>query len=975
MKIPPVNRILGFLFLLFATSVGTRAQTPQWDRWETTVPNTHAYSDPYRDVTLNVTFTKPSGATVTFWGFYDGGTTWKLRYMPDQTGTWSYTATFNDGQPGKSGTFVCSASNNPGMLKAYAGNPRWFGFSNGDPVLIRSLHVPGLFKFVIDDPDNAADGNERGPFLDWAATQGYNLFSTMFFSTRNPANSGVSTDSSGPKLWPLDAASFRKCETILNDLSDRRMMVYCFTGFFGNSSPQPTAAADRTLYIRYCLARFGPYWNVLHSVGGPEVRDVLSDSTINSLGNEISAADPFGHPLGAHQRDGDDVFRTQPWCGYVTLQHEITNLSTLNSYFLNNYVSGKPVYAQETLWMGNVLQPAWTLTDLRKHMWVHMMSAVSYNAGDQNGKNDSGFGASMVLGERIQARHDIPKKIWDFMESIPFHRMSPRQDLRSNGFMLAEVGAQYLCYLPTGGSTNITVGSGTYNVTWVNAQNPMGDQRAAGTTTTGTGLAAPDGNDWLVYLTLSGGGTPQAPSITTQPQNQTVTAGQTATFTVTASGTPAPTYQWQKNTVAISGATSSSYTTPTTTTADNGSSYRVVVTNSSGTVTSNAATLTVNAASGGDVPAPWSSDDIGSVGIPGDADHDSGVFTIDGSGADINGTADAFHFVHQIISGDCDLVARVTSQTNTDSWAKAGVMIRESLDANAKRLLMVVTPGNGFRFQYRATTGGTTPTSTGGGSLNAAPNNWVRLVRAGDVFTAYKSADGSNWTQVATQTIPMSTAIYVGLAVCAHTNSTLATATFDNVSVSGSSAGGLPSPWAADDLGPVGISGSADYAAGVFTVEGSGVDINGTADSFHFVRQPASGDCDIRVRVSSQTNTNTWAKAGVMIRESLQPGSRHAIMVVTPGNGFRFQYRATTDATTPSSAYGGSLNSSPNNWVRLTRTGNTFTGYKSIDGVNWTQVYSTTIAMGSGTYIGLPVCSHDNTALSTVTFDNVSVVQ
>jgi hypothetical protein len=87
-----------------------------------------------------------------------------------------------------------------------------------------------------------------------------------------------------------------------------------------------------------------------------------------------------------------------------------------------------------------------------------------------------------------------------------------------------------------------------------------------------------------------------APSITTQPVSQTVTAGQTATFFVAVTGTAPLSYQWQKNGTAISGATSSTYTTPATTSSDNGSLFAVVVTNSTGSATSNAAALTLNAA-------------------------------------------------------------------------------------------------------------------------------------------------------------------------------------------------------------------------------------------------------------------------------------------------------------------------------------------------------------------------------------------
>lgn len=91
---------------------------------------------------------------------------------------------------------------------------------------------------------------------------------------------------------------------------------------------------------------------------------------------------------------------------------------------------------------------------------------------------------------------------------------------------------------------------------------------------------------------------PQSPpSITAQPANQTVTAGQTASFSVSATGTMPLTYQWQKNGSAISGATAATYTTPATTSADNGAQFKVVVSNSKGSATSNAATLTVTAAS------------------------------------------------------------------------------------------------------------------------------------------------------------------------------------------------------------------------------------------------------------------------------------------------------------------------------------------------------------------------------------------
>ncbi|HEY2548338.1 MAG TPA: hypothetical protein VGI46_19860, partial [Candidatus Acidoferrum sp.] len=92
-----------------------------------------------------------------------------------------------------------------------------------------------------------------------------------------------------------------------------------------------------------------------------------------------------------------------------------------------------------------------------------------------------------------------------------------------------------------------------------------------------------------------------APAITTQPANQTVTVGQTATFSVAAAGTAPLSYQWQKNSATISGATASSYTTPATVSGDNGAKFDVIVTNAVGSSTSTMATLTVNVATASNI--------------------------------------------------------------------------------------------------------------------------------------------------------------------------------------------------------------------------------------------------------------------------------------------------------------------------------------------------------------------------------------
>ena len=186
-------------------------------------------------------------------------------------------------------------------------------------------------------------------------------------------------------------------------------------------------------------------------------------------------------------------------------------------------------------------------------------------------------------------------------------------------------------------------------------------------------------------------------------------------------------------------------------------------------------------------PAPWATADVGAVGVPGLTSLVNGTFLLHGSGADIWGTADEFQFAAQSASGDCDLRARVPLQTNTNAWAKAGVMIRDGTAAGAAHAMMVITPGNGFNFMSRTAAGGASA-YTAGPALNAAPNNWVRLTRVGDLLTGYVSADGTNWTPAGTATIAMSATTQAGLAVCSHVDTALGAAQFDNVSLADSAA-------------------------------------------------------------------------------------------------------------------------------------------------------------------------------------------
>ena len=701
------------------------------------------------------------------------------------------------------------------------------------------------------------------------------------------------------------------------------------------------------------------------------------------------------------------------------------------------------------------------------------------------------------------------------------------------------------------------------------------------------------------------------------------------------------------------------------------------------------------------IPSTWQNQDIGAVGAAGSLTDTDGTLTLEASGSDIWGPRDEFHFAYQVLDGDGEIVARLVSLSNTDAWAKAGVMMRESLTNNSAHAMMVATPsGNGADMQYRAVTGGGTA-SEGGGDRTSTIPLWVRLVREGDTFIGYKSTDGSTWVEDARATIPMASTVYAGVMATSHDDGVITTAVFDNavvapavppvpdttppsvpanvnavatgttmvsvswnastdadsgiggyqvfrdgvflIDVSGTSfddSGLLPSTsysytvlaydaavpanlsaqssaalvttdaevfvavpdvagvaqataeatltmtgltigsvtsinsdtvaagnvisqnplggasvlegsavdlvislgaapvavpdvvgqnvatattnlnnaglatgtvtrtysdtvpldavisqdpgsgvlvangstvdlvvsdgpvpldvtppsvpaglsatvagpyqvnlswsastdtesgvggyrvfrdglsigvtagttyqvtglspntsyiftvaafdnavpanesmqsaavnatteiaptWQNQDIGAVGAAGSLTDTDGTLTLEASGSDIWGPRDEFHFAYQVLDGDGEIVARLVSLSNTDAWAKAGVMMRESLTNNSAHAMMVATPsGNGADMQYRAVTGGGTASEG-GGDRTSTIPLWVRLVREGDTFIGYKSTDGSTWVEDARATIPMASTIYAGVMATSHDDGVITTAVFENAEV--
>ncbi len=167
-----------------------------------------------------------------------------------------------------------------------------------------------------------------------------------------------------------------------------------------------------------------------------------------------------------------------------------------------------------------------------------------------------------------------------------------------------------------------------------------------------------------------------------------------------------------------------------------------------------------------------------------------------------------------------------------------------------------------------------------------------------------------------------------------------------------------------------------DETDGVVTMGASGSDIWGSADQFRYAYQSLTGDADIIVRVDSLEGSHSWAKAGIMIRQDTTAGSIHADTLITGGSGGggTFQYREVADAGSGGQrTLEGVEPLAPGYYARLVREGNTFTGYFSVDGVEWLLEGTIDIEMADPVLVGLALTSHTNSSSAVAQFSEISM--
>lgn len=485
--------------------------------FERSVENSKAYANKFADVELRCSYASPSGRKTDFIGFFDGdgkgagnaktGNVWKLRFMPDELGEWNYVWSWSDGTPGGQGTFTSvSEGAGKGILRAYAKNPRWFAYNGTEPVWLKSYYETG--HGAIAQPFDWVSANVYQPMID----RGYNhlqvnwLLSLCCFDqyyTDGPAQSttNLALYEQGKASSTMKLDVWQMMERHVAWLNDRNIGLHMFLGFDGSKNQGPSWASlsemEKDFYVRYVVARLGPYANI---AGWNFVWEPPGDRETHELGlaRLLQKHDVFKH-LRTYQDEHPRSNEYQrPEYTFAAIENHLMAAADRNAdrpYWkeawthheacLAGYVTGKPVYMSE----GNALwRRYWqsrtgaTQDDLRQSAWGCATAGASFcwngHASEANlkalGPEGLPFHGADNPYARSAAELDTLARV--MTEEVTFHSMTPEDGLLSaheprRVWCLAEPGRQYLVFAARGGSFTLRVAAGQYTKhLWIDAK-------------------------------------------------------------------------------------------------------------------------------------------------------------------------------------------------------------------------------------------------------------------------------------------------------------------------------------------------------------------------------------------------------------------------------------------------------------------------------------------------------------------------
>ena len=547
--------ILSVLIPLGCGAAFPTGDVPRYGIFERSFTHSGSYGNPYRDVSAAATFIQPDGRSQAIPLFWDGGSTWKVRFSPDAIGSWSWSVVSNDsGLNSASGSFNCVPSSNHGGILPLAGYPYHLQYQDGTPYW---LFGDTQWESFADEPSQNLTRNSMRHYFDVRAAQGFNYVHSQLFGQVRASNGG-----SNGKLNPafynykaetINPAYFQEVDFRIAYANDRgiTMGIIATEGHsslaenFLNSWDEFPNQAARLRYARYVVARYSAY-NVAFIVTTewdgvePSMRGAIKDvgARFDAIGSEMNKNDPHKRLLGihdTHQHSNQAWFYGDPygkwttfgdyqqWYGYFRGTNEATpdsrkdlrdSLLRPRSGYPGNpnkpIVNGEYAYYLRDSDLDGIVdkQNSHNRTEFRRASWVLAMAGGYFVTGFAS-TYYGGWSGRGVPFDPDEPRNDVAitdlQNLKNFFTSREWWKWEPHDELvRANyGYCVAEIGQTYVVYVEASNAVNLDLGgapAGTYSVALYDPRSgsytSLPDYSGSGPVT----LSPPDTQDWIFVV-------------------------------------------------------------------------------------------------------------------------------------------------------------------------------------------------------------------------------------------------------------------------------------------------------------------------------------------------------------------------------------------------------------------------------------------------------------------------------------------
>lgn len=500
------------------------ADTPLYGIFEQSFTHAHdAGGNPYTSIAASVTLTAPDGQPRKAQLFWDGGSTWKLRFSPDKTGAWTYSVVSSDaGLNGSSGSFSVVPSKNHGGIQAMPGHPYAFQYQDGTPFYFMG---DTAWSYYTNDAAERHDRAAARHYVDVRASQGFNVVHSMLLNEFGWDNDGGKPFNSFD-AETINPAYFQEVDQRVAYLNDKGITAGILLAFAKSTHSrdgydwQKLTSPARNRFAQYVAARYGAY-NAYFVVTG-EWQEALTPAEFNVLGTTISTTDPHRRMIAMHAGGemSSEAFADQPWVNFGDYQQIYTHL---HKAILTARDHEKPVVNSEYAYYlrdqdsdGVVDKPnSATLKQIRDASWDIAMAG---------GYMITGFGTTYLGGARDPGPFDVDVAknddweedatiLMNFFRDRKFWKLEPHDELISDGgngtrYALAASGEEYVAYVRNGaGDITLSLGpnvaAATYRLQRFNPRTGEYTKLGEHAGSTSVTFAVPDADDWLFVASVA----------------------------------------------------------------------------------------------------------------------------------------------------------------------------------------------------------------------------------------------------------------------------------------------------------------------------------------------------------------------------------------------------------------------------------------------------------------------------------------